>query len=220
MPSSNDDLIKALQSNPGLADLLKALSSNPALANQLSGISKSKQEQGPTVDKLYQSVSVCVICGKEILAQGRGQFNSTQDFKDANGAIDTHMRMSLNDNVFDDYLNPAVWVGSMANKLGAAPDNINRGNYGQAAMAFAEPLAFGAGEKVVGPIINKYIKSKRVLPIIGDYKVPTIAESWGKYKPVVLETEQGLEPYISKIGEPSISREEEVVACCYCVFIL
>lgn len=65
MPSSNDDLIKALQSNPGLADLLKALSSNPALANQLSGISKSKQEQGPTVDKLYQSVSVCVICGKE-----------------------------------------------------------------------------------------------------------------------------------------------------------
>lgn len=154
---------------------------------------------------------------KEILAQGRGQFNSTQDFKDANGAIDTHMRVSLNDNVFDDYLNPAVWMGSMANKLGAVPDNINRGNYGQVAMAFAEPLAFGAGEEILAPYINKglnasknFINSKRVLPIVGNYKVPTIAESWGKYKPLISESEQGLEPYISRIGEPSISREEEV----------
>ena len=141
---------------------------------------------------------------KEILAQSRGQFNSTQDFKDANGAIDTHMRVSLNDNVFDDYLNPAAWVGSMANKLGAAPDNINKGNYGEAAMAFAEPLAFGAGEKVAGPMINKYINSKRVLPIVGNYKVPTIAESWGKYEPLISESEQIAEPYISRIGDSQI----------------
>jgi len=148
---------------------------------------------------------------KEILAQGRGQFNSTQDFKDANGAIDTHMRLSLNDNVFDDYINPAAWLGSMANKLGAFPDNINRGNYGQAAMAFAEPLAFGAGEEILAPYISKglnagknFINSKRVLPIVGDYKVPTIAESIGNYKPYVAEAEQGLEPYFSRIGESQI----------------
>ena len=66
MSDSSEDLAKALASNPGLADLLKALASNPALANQLSMAGgRPKQEQGPTVDKLFQSVSVCVICGKE-----------------------------------------------------------------------------------------------------------------------------------------------------------
>ena len=78
------------------------------------------------------------------------------------------MRMSLNDNVFDDYINPAVWLGSMANKLGAVPNDINRGNYGQAAMAFAEPLVFGAGEEILAPYISKGLNaagqlSKQVL---------------------------------------------------------
>jgi len=203
---------------------------------------------------------------KEILAQGRGQFNSAQDFKDASGAIDTHFRLSLNDNIFDDYLNPLAWTGSMANKLGAVPDNINRGNYGEAAMAFAEPLAYGAigefaapyiskavnaGKQFANPYVNQafglmrnpqevnaLLNNNAILNEVKDMslftkgKYPTNGKLFNyqnintaipKYNPFsnqIMNIQKSsifekplaeeLHPYISRRGEPFISREEEV----------
>jgi hypothetical protein len=43
-----------------------------------------------------------------------------------------------------DWLNPLVGIGDMASGLGAAPYNIQQGNYGSAALGVASPLAVGA----------------------------------------------------------------------------
>jgi hypothetical protein len=43
-----------------------------------------------------------------------------------------------------DYINPGKFIGDMASDLGAVPYNVQQGNYGQALMGVAAPLATGA----------------------------------------------------------------------------
>jgi hypothetical protein len=116
-----------------------------------------------------------------------------------------------------DIINPAFYTDQGIKAIQNTGSAINNVSEGKLPAAYRDIKNAGMNALSVvpvvgefGPEINQFINSQRALPIIGDYKVPTIAESIGKYKPYVAEAEQGLEPYISKIGEPSISREEEV----------
>lgn len=66
------------------------------------------------------------------------------------------------DSFIDDYINPAVMIGEMASGLGAIPYNIEQGNYGQAALAVAAPLAAGAAEQFA-PAAFRYLTTKTPL---------------------------------------------------------
>ena len=147
--------------------------------------------------------------------------------------LESQFRVSDEPNVFDDYVNPASWIGKMAANLGQAPLRAQQENsYMPYVTSIGEPLVAGAvGEIIspyvsqalryvarpiknalaeVGPAVNQFVNSKTILPFTGEYKVPTIAESIGKYRPYVAEPEKGLTPYLSQVGEAGISREEEV----------
>lgn len=117
-----------------------------------------------------------------------------------------------------DVINPAFYINQgndAVENVSSSVGNIAQGNYPAALRDIKK-----AGVNVVntlpavaefGPGINQFIKSNKTLPVIvGDYKVPSIAESIGKYRPYVAESEKGLQPYISQIGESGISRDEEI----------
>jgi hypothetical protein len=73
-------------------------------------------------------------------------------------AIGEKLRVSQYPNFFDDYVNIASSVGNMASGLGRVPMDIKEGNYGQAALSVALPLATGAlagiGAKTTGQFVN------------------------------------------------------------------
>lgn len=82
-------------------------------------------------------------------------FNSPKNLAVASSAAGDKLRFSEYPNVFDDYFNPAAMFGHLASGLGQIPLNIQEGNYGQAAMNFANPVIAGAAEAVVSPLISK-----------------------------------------------------------------
>jgi hypothetical protein len=85
---------------------------------------------------------------------------SIQNIADESGAIGDKFRMFPNDpnSFIDEYINPGVMVGNMASSLGRFPLNIQEGNYGQAAMSVATPLAFGALETIAAPYANEALR--------------------------------------------------------------
>lgn len=60
-----------------------------------------------------------------------------------------------------DYINPGKFIGDMATGLGALPYNVREGNYGQAALSLAVPLATGAigsfGQKPAGSLFREQV---------------------------------------------------------------
>jgi len=147
--------------------------------------------------------------------------------------LESQFRVSDEPNVVDDYINPASWIGKMAANLGQAPLRAQQeDSYTPYVEAIGEPLVAGAVGEVISPYVsqalgyvarpvkkaltelgsaaNQFVNSKTVLPFTGEYRVPSIAESIGKYRPYVAESAKGLEPYLSQVGEAGISREEEV----------
>lgn len=70
------------------------------------------------------------------------------------------------------WIDPFYAIGSMASLLGAMPYNIQQGNYGQAAMSVAAPLAFGAlaglGTTSTGQFVNN-IANPIPLNNLGNY---------------------------------------------------
>ena len=50
-------------------------------------------------------------------------------------------------------------IGSMASGLGAIPLNLNRGNYGQALLSVASPLAMGALAGVGSPTVGQFVNN-------------------------------------------------------------
>lgn len=83
------------------------------------------------------------------------QFQSLKNFAVANSAIGDELRVSEEPNVFDDYLNFPSFIGHLASGLGQVPLNIQQGDYKEAAMNVAAPVAAGAAEAVLSPIIGK-----------------------------------------------------------------
>jgi hypothetical protein len=70
-------------------------------------------------------------------------------------------RVSNEENIFDDYINPFAMVGSMASGLGQVPLDIKQGKYGDAALKIATPLVAGAvggiGAKTTGQFVNNMV---------------------------------------------------------------
>ena len=70
----------------------------------------------------------------------------------------------------DEYINPGVMIGNMASGLGRIPLNLQEGNYGEAAMSVAAPIATGAlagiGAKNTGQFVNNLVNP------LGDIKSP------------------------------------------------
>ena len=78
------------------------------------------------------------------------------------GAIGDKMRVSDTPNFFDDYVNPAVWVGSMASSLGQAPYQAQQSDSNIPYLtAIGAPLVGGAlggiGAKSTGQFINNMV---------------------------------------------------------------
>jgi hypothetical protein len=95
--------------------------------------------------------------------QAKGKPISAQQIADESGAIGDKFRIFPDDpnSIIDNYLNPAVMIGDMASGLGRVPLNIQEGNYGQAAMGIASPLAAGAlagiGAQNTGQFVNNIL---------------------------------------------------------------
>ena len=58
-----------------------------------------------------------------------------------------------------DILDVTGGIGSMASGLGAIPLNLNRGNYGQALLSVASPLAMGALAGVDSPTVGQFVNN-------------------------------------------------------------
>ena len=76
---------------------------------------------------------------------------TVQDWADRSADLGDMFRLFPDDpnSFIDDYLNPAVAIGSMASGLGQYPLNVSQGNYGEAALNLAAPILSGAVERGV-----------------------------------------------------------------------
>ena len=101
------------------------------------------------------------IAAANAMQKSGKQFDSTENYAIANSAIGDKLRFSAEPNIVDDYLNPFAMIGDMASGLATVPDNLKKGNYGQAALAVAAPLATGAlasiGANNTGQFVNNLI---------------------------------------------------------------
>jgi hypothetical protein len=103
---------------------------------------------------------------------------SAQQLADETQAIGDKFRIFPNDpdSFIDEYLNPGVFIGNMASQLGRVPLDVQTGNYGKAAMSVGVPLALGAAEAVVAPLLKKagnYITTQT--PVRNAYKLNPFA---------------------------------------------
>jgi hypothetical protein len=95
--------------------------------------------------------------------EARSKTFSVQNLADESGAIGDKFRIFPNDpdSFIDEYINPGVMIGNMASGIGRIPLNIQEGNYGQAAMSVATPLAVGAlagiGAQSTGQFANNLV---------------------------------------------------------------
>jgi hypothetical protein len=152
----------------------------------------------------------------------RNKSFSVQNLADESGAIGDKLRMFPNDpdSFIDEYINPGVMVGNMASGLGRVPLNIQEGNYGQAAMSVAAPIATGAlagiGAKNAGQFANnlvnpfagtgdlaKGVLNKRVASSIDNVVQPIVPKPWQIEELPGLHLKSTMEgEAISRIVEP------------------
>lgn len=103
---------------------------------------------------------------------------SAQELADRTADLGDVFRLFPNeaDSFLDEWLNPMVAIGNMAASLGRAPLSVQQGNYGDAAMAVATPLAIGAAEALVAPVAKsagQYITTQT--PVRDAYKLNPFA---------------------------------------------
>ena len=87
---------------------------------------------------------------------------SYQDLADEVGAIGDKISLQSIPKVgkyIPDILDVTGAIGSMASGLGAIPLNLNRGNYGQALLSVASPLAMGALAGVGSPTVGQFVNN-------------------------------------------------------------
>jgi hypothetical protein len=95
-----------------------------------------------------------------------GAFNpsnwSREELENATAGLESKFRVSDEPNVFDDYINPASWVGRMSANLGAAPNQIvQQDSMMPLVSSIAEPVLGGAIGEVVGPYISKGLNAMK-----------------------------------------------------------
>lgn len=82
--------------------------------------------------------------------------NWKQNLADETSAIGDKLRVSNYPNVFDDYVNPAALVGTMASHIGQAPLQSQETHSAMPWLtALGEPLAAGALSNVIHPLVHK-----------------------------------------------------------------
>lgn len=150
-------------------ELIKAQNGFQRMIPQVSQRNALDNTRNIPVQFVHTNSSAKILADRQARIKGsldaRSKPFSSQQLADETQAIGDKLRLFPNDpdNVFDEYLNPGVFIGNLASHLGRVPLNIQQGNYGDAAMAFAEPLALGAAETVVAPWLKKagkYLSSK------------------------------------------------------------
>ena len=144
--------------------------------------------------------------------EARSKPFSAQQLADETQAIGDKFRIFPNDpdSFIDEYLNPGVFIGNMASQLGRVPLDVQRGNYGKAAMSVGVPLALGAAEAVVAPLLKRagnYITTQT--PVSNAYKLNPFAYKGSDafyYRGVGKE---GMEDALAKgyfRGKPNVQR--------------
>jgi hypothetical protein len=126
----------------------------------------------------------------------RNKSFSVQNLADESGAIGDKLRMFPNDpdSFIDEYINPGVMVGNMASGLGRVPLNIQEGNYGQAAMSVAAPIATGAlagiGTQNTGQFANNLVN-----PLAGTSSLfnKSIGNTYNKIKTLSKDIRQSVD---------------------------
>lgn len=97
------------------------------------------------------------------------------------------MRISDTPNLFDDYINPAVWIGDMASNIGQAPYQAEQSNSNIPYLtSIGAPLAGGAlgslGTKTTGQFVNNIVNPLAgIVPetsSLNQYKLVT-SHPWG-----------------------------------------
>lgn len=63
------------------------------------------------------------------------------------------------ENNIESYVNPGMFIGSMAKGLGNVPKDIKNENYGQAALSIATPLGVGSLAGIGNPSIKQFINN-------------------------------------------------------------
>jgi len=122
-------------------------------------------------------------------------------------SLDAKFRVSQEDNLFDDYLNPAVWIGSMAKALGEAPKKAKEtDSYMPYLTSIGAPLAMGALAGL-GSATNRQFVNNIINPAAG-LKVPysgAIKKALGT-ETGLLSKAHNLNPKaISKFDNPEMS---------------
>jgi hypothetical protein len=150
-----------------------------------------------------------------------------QNVADAAAGLGDKARLFPNDahSFVDEYLNPGVMIGNMGKSLGEAPLQAKQSNsYLPYLTAIGAPLVAGAiggiGAKSTGQFVNNMVN-----PLAGlEYNPKLFTKLNSELDNMTLNKinnymskrtpsqslRKELEPYISKVGEPNISREEEV----------
>lgn len=128
---------------------------NQFTIEELKTIEKENNKRSSDKKKIIDDRQARI--NKSIEAQNKPL--SIQNLADQTQAIGDKFRVFPNEQSFiDDYLNPLVMVGDMASGLGRMPLDIQQGNYGNAALSLATPLATGAlasiGAQNTGEFLN------------------------------------------------------------------
>lgn len=135
---------------------------------------------------------------------------TVQDWADRSADLGDMFRLFPDDpnSLIDDYLNPAVAIGSMASGLGQYPLNVSQGNYGEAALNLAAPILAGTverGAEIAMPILadafgqklaTSKLYSENIYPQIRNTKgynfaIDLIEKPW-RFNPFAYKVPEGM----------------------------
>lgn len=119
-------------------------------------------------------------------------------------SLDAKFRISQEDNFFDDYLNPAVWVGSMAKALGEAPQKAKETNsYMPYITSIGMPLTVGALAGLGAANTSQFINNA-INPLAGIVKTPNVVKKALGTETGLLSNAYKINPLAKKLNNPEM----------------
>ena len=116
-----------------------------------------KEEDAENLRKAIVAAERDLRIAKSYGAQNKDTFGNPEwrsVLAEETGAIGDKLRISNEENFFDDYINYAAWIGNMASSLGQSPLRAQQeDSYMPYLKAVGEPLVMGA----IGPYIGKAV---------------------------------------------------------------
>jgi hypothetical protein len=130
------------------------------------------------------------------------QPTTTENLAVIGDALGDKFRFSYEPNLFDDYLNPFVYLGDMAGALGNVPQNIKTGNYAGASSAIANPLLMGAMAGYSSKLAGTGFVNELFNPVVGmGYSKPSTLKNfkseidWAKWNKEIPENKALMQEY-------------------------